>query len=207
MFSQASARRISEILREAPGLEGRAPTVLSQSAPKVAFKTGTSYGYRDAWAAGHAGAYTVVAWVGRADGGSRPGETGRKAAAPLLMDAFDLLARLDPAGASDGVREEREPEIAVARIAPLPRRAPPEIVFPRDGVELFADGRQGRGVALAARGGAGAYRWYVDGEPVARDPASGRSLWLPPGSGFYELIVVDAEGGEARAKVRIAVPG
>ena len=205
MFSPTSAHRVSEILRESPALEGRVPSQLSKSAPKVAFKTGTSYGYRDAWAAGHAGRYTVVVWVGRADGASRPGETGRKAAAPILIDIFDLLARLDPDGAKEGVDHDAEQPIAIARIAAPRRLAPPEIVFPRHGVELFADG-EGRGVALAARGGSGGYRWYVDGDVVDVEE-SGRSLWVPKGPGFYDIVVVDSAGGAARSKVRIAVPG
>src|SRR5690606_23504843 len=58
---------------------------------RFAYKTGTSYGYRDAWALGYDGAHTIAAWVGRADGGSVPGLTGRTAAAPLLFDGFRRL--------------------------------------------------------------------------------------------------------------------
>src|SRR5690606_40445584 len=58
---------------------------------RFAYKTGTSYGYRDAWAIGYDGAHTIAVWVGRADGASTPGLTGRAAAAPLLFDAFRRL--------------------------------------------------------------------------------------------------------------------
>jgi penicillin-binding protein 1C len=209
LFSAASAGRISAILADAPALEGRAPSALSQSAPRVAFKTGTSYGYRDAWAAGHDGAYTVVVWVGRADGAARPGETGRKAAAPLLMDVFDMLARTDPEAARRQAPEADDTEIAIARLSAPRRETPPEITFPRDGVELYGSDFDGeaRGFALAARGGAGDYRWYVDGETIAPDALGARSIWRPEGPGFYELVVVDAAGRSARAKVRIAVGG
>lgn len=204
MFSSESAARVSAILREAPALEGRAPAALSQSAPSVAFKTGTSYGYRDAWAAGHSPAFTVVVWTGRADGAPRPGETGRKAAAPLLMDVFDILARLYPDAQKAAPYMEDDP-IAVSRLSKPARAAPPEIAFPRDGVELF--GGEARGYALAARGGAGGYRWYVDGEPVAPDEAGGRAVWRPAAPGFYDIEVVDAAGRSARAKVRVAAGG
>ena len=59
----------------------------------TAYKTGTSYGFRDAWSVGFDGRHTVAVWVGRPDGASTPGLTGRTSAAPLLFDAF---ARLSP---------------------------------------------------------------------------------------------------------------
>ncbi len=55
---------------------------------RLAFKTGTSYGYRDAWAVGFDGRMTVGVWVGRPDGAPVPGLVGRVSAAPILFDAF-----------------------------------------------------------------------------------------------------------------------
>ena len=55
---------------------------------RIAFKTGTSYGYRDAWAVGYDGRMTMGVWVGRADGAPVPGLVGRATAAPILFDAF-----------------------------------------------------------------------------------------------------------------------
>ena len=64
----------------------------TQRPARFAYKTGTSYGYRDAWAVGYDGKYTVAVWVGRPDGASTPGSSGRLAAAPILFDAFARLA-------------------------------------------------------------------------------------------------------------------
>lgn len=61
---------------------------------KIAWKTGTSYGFRDAWAIGVTPKYAVGVWVGNADGEGRPGLIGVKAAAPIL---FDIFSRLDGA--------------------------------------------------------------------------------------------------------------
>lgn len=61
------------------------------SAKKIAWKTGTSYGYRDAWAIGVTPKYTVGVWVGNADGEPRPGLIGVQAAAPILFEVFGLL--------------------------------------------------------------------------------------------------------------------
>ena len=58
------------------------------SSQRIAWKTGTSYGYRDAWAIGFDGAHVVGVWIGRPDGASVPGLSGRTAAAPLLFESF-----------------------------------------------------------------------------------------------------------------------
>ena len=62
-----------------------------ESAKKVAWKTGTSFGFRDGWAVGVNGEYAVGVWVGNADGEGRPGLTGTDAAAPILFDIFSRL--------------------------------------------------------------------------------------------------------------------
>lgn len=59
---------------------------------KIAWKTGTSYGFRDAWAVGLNGKYIVAVWVGNADGEGRPELTGTGAAAPLMFSVFNLLS-------------------------------------------------------------------------------------------------------------------
>src|SRR3979490_2646923 len=61
---------------------------------RIAYKTGTSYGYRDAWAVGFDGRRTIGVWVGRPDGAPVPGLVGRAAAAPILFDAFARTGRL-----------------------------------------------------------------------------------------------------------------
>lgn len=63
------------------------------SSQKIAWKTGTSFGFRDAWAIGITPDYVVSVWIGNADGEGRPGLTGIKAAAPLLFDLFAQLPR------------------------------------------------------------------------------------------------------------------
>ncbi len=62
-----------------------------QSSSRIAWKTGTSYGFRDAWAVGVTPKYAVGVWVGNADGEGRPGLIGVIAAAPVLFDIFDEL--------------------------------------------------------------------------------------------------------------------
>lgn len=202
LFSAETAGRINAILRGAPALAGRAPAALSASAPVIAYKTGTSYGYRDAWAAGHASGLTIVVWTGRADGAPRPGETGRKAAAPLLFALMDAL--------TDGAAKQPvdEPDAAETfthvRLDRPIAESPPSILFPVPGSEVFPDAFGGDGVVFTASGGAGGYAWYVDGEQVTDEAGDGRPVWRPAAPGFYDIAVVDDAGRSASAKVRVA---
>lgn len=60
---------------------------------RVAWKTGTSFGFRDAWAVGLDSKYTVAVWVGNADGEGRPDLTGTAAAAPIMFNIFNILSQ------------------------------------------------------------------------------------------------------------------
>ena len=64
---------------------------LFESSRSIAWKTGTSFGFRDAWAVGTSPEYTVGIWAGNADGEGRPGLTGISAAAPVLFDVFGFM--------------------------------------------------------------------------------------------------------------------
>jgi penicillin-binding protein 1C len=61
------------------------------SSQRIAWKTGTSFGFRDGWAVGCTPKYVVIVWVGNADGEGRPGLTGVSTAAPIMFDIFKLL--------------------------------------------------------------------------------------------------------------------
>lgn len=63
------------------------------SSQPIAWKTGTSFGFKDAWAVGVTPKYAIGVWAGNADGEGRPGLTGITAAAPLLFDVLDALPR------------------------------------------------------------------------------------------------------------------
>ena len=65
------------------------------SSQEIAWKTGTSFGFRDAWAIGTTKDYVVGVWVGNADGEGRPGLVGVQTAAPIMFDVFDLLPKSD----------------------------------------------------------------------------------------------------------------
>ncbi len=78
---------MQEVMR--PGEEGLWQQF--NSSQKIAWKTGTSFGFRDGWAIGVTPKYVVAVWVGNADGEGRPGLIGVQTAAPILFDIFRLL--------------------------------------------------------------------------------------------------------------------
>ncbi len=207
LMSPASARQILKILAGAPTPPGRMPAKLTQEAPEIAFKTGTSYGYRDAWAAGVSGGYAVVVWTGRADGAPRSGVTGREGALPVLFDVFDAIARTTPSRASGPalrVAEDTEGEPPQPMAHFDRQNLPPHILFPPNGAEVWADDEHHEFVPAAE--GRGRLTWYADGKPLGQNLA-GEPVWRPSQPGFYTLAVVDRDGRTARSRVRIKTPG
>lgn len=79
-----------QMLAAQPALQNERLTALA-AAPKVAWKTGTSYAYRDAWTLGLYGDYVLAVWLGNFDGSSNPNLIGRNVAAPLFFSLLPLL--------------------------------------------------------------------------------------------------------------------
>lgn len=220
---RAEPRRISEPVASwyvADILRG-APPPLNAPAGRIAYKTGTSYGYRDAFAIGFDKAHTIAVWVGRPDNGAVPGLIGRQVAAPILFDAFARLggAHEFPSAPAD---------ILVSRTASLPpplrhlRKDAPKtfaatatpqlrIAFPPDGarVDLGLTRRRGDDIlshaslTLKAEGGAPPLTWMVNGAPVGEPNLRRQTSWMPDGAGFARVSVMDAKGATDSVSVRL----
>ncbi len=93
VLSEGAAWIVREILEANPRPGYRPGTFDTGSRPRVAWKTGTSYGYRDAWAIGGTRQYTVAVWIGRPDGTPLPGQYGAVTALPLMFQVVDSLPR------------------------------------------------------------------------------------------------------------------
>lgn len=185
------------------------PAPETARAAGIAYKTGTSYGYRDAWAVGFDGRYVAAVWVGRADNAAVPGMTGRGAAAPLLIETF---ARISP----DRVPLTGAPA-AVSRASanPVPRNlvrfdmpglgggearpgAPqPMIVYPPRGAEVelgFAGAVGAMPLSISIEGGVPPFRWFANGRPIASGGRSRSIAWEADGAGYSTLTVIDGLG-------------
>jgi penicillin-binding protein 1C len=183
----------------------------------IGFKTGTSYGFRDAWAVGFSNDYTVAVWVGRADGTPRPGHVGREAGAPVLLKMFGLLpadkrpAPQIPAGtllvrATDELPPNlrtftREVAPQPVQVAELP---PPAIAFPPNGAVVPLPDTKEKESALQfkADGGRAPLTWLVNGAPLGSFDRFAPALYTPQGEGMARVTVVDADGRSDTSTVR-----
>jgi penicillin-binding protein 1C len=182
---------------------------------RIAFKTGTSYGYRDAWALGFDGRYTIGVWVGRPDGAPVPGLLGRVAAAPILFDAFARTGKLPAAlpRAPNGALVA-----ATAKLPPPLQRFLPgtlagentgpqlRIMFPPNGARLeLASDSSGKPdpVALKVTGGTGPLTVLVNGMPVPASRGTRTLFFEPEGPGFVRLTVMDGRGAIDSVVVRL----
>ncbi|WP_299671561.1 penicillin-binding protein 1C [uncultured Polaribacter sp.] len=91
LFDAASIYLTFESLKEVNRPNSEENWEFFDSSKKIAWKTGTSFGFRDAWAIGTTKDFVVGVWVGNADGEGRPGLVGVQTAAPILFDIFDKL--------------------------------------------------------------------------------------------------------------------
>jgi penicillin-binding protein 1C len=210
LMEPAAAWYVGDILRGTPPPE---------NAPggRIAFKTGTSYGYRDAWSIGFDGKRTVGVWVGRADGAPVPGLTGRTAAAPILFDAFARSGRLPaplpaaPRSAVFASNAKLPPPLQRFQPAGFLGNAaggepPPRILFPPDGARLeLALGADGAvdPVALKISGGVAPLTVLVNGVPSVNAGTARTIFFRPDGLGFARLTVMDARGQVDSVMVRL----
>ncbi|MEQ1715929.1 MAG: penicillin-binding protein 1C [Hyphomicrobium sp.] len=208
LMTPAAAWYVSDILKDAP------PPADAKGG-RFAYKTGTSYGYRDALAIGYDGRHVVAVWVGRADGSSVPGLMGRTAAAPILFDAFARISDkrvplpAPPPGALQvaaadlppPLKRWREPGDDAAAGPYL--QQPLMISFPPDRSEIETADLDESALVLKAEGGALPLTWLIDGAPIPSDPHGREAAWLPAGTGFAKLTVIDADGRVDRAAIRV----
>ena len=178
---------------------------------RIAFKTGTSYGYRDAWAVGYDGRMTIGVWVGQADGAPVPGLFGRGSAAPILFDAFSRTGSAPaplphaPKGAIFAATNKLPPPLQ--RFVPdgaVAAAEPPRIMFPPDGANIeLAKGAAPDPVALKISGGAAPLTIMVNGVPLPPQGSRRTVFFDPDGPGFVRLTVMDARGATDSVSVRL----
>jgi penicillin-binding protein 1C len=207
LLDQVAAWQVGNVLLGTPPPEN-APRNL------IAFKTGTSYGYRDAWSVGFDGRITIGVWVGRPDGAPVPGMIGRVAAAPVLFDAFARAGQLR----TPLPKAPRGTLFATNAKLPLPlKRFRPagellrsgddkalRIQFPLDGSRIDAVSEAATGaLPVKVAGGVLPLTVMVNGSLVGQIDGRRQRLISPPGPGFVRLTVMDASGAADTVVVRI----
>jgi penicillin-binding protein 1C len=118
LFSPGAAYIVTDILTEVSRPDLPACWEFT-SLPKVAWKTGTSYGHRDAWSIGYNPRYTIGVWIGNFNGEGRPGIVGTEAAAPLLFDLFNKVKQ-----PTQNEWFEQPPEVEIREVCALSGQNP-----------------------------------------------------------------------------------
>jgi penicillin-binding protein 1C len=181
----------------------------------IAYKTGTSYGYRDAWSVGYDGRYVLGVWVGRPDNSAVPGLTGYGTAAPILFEALaksGIATTPLPRAPSGAVRiaqtdlpisQRRFAVNANGLLATSGREAAPQIVYPPEGAHVDLGARQGdlSPLMLKLQGGRAPFRWLANGKPLPDLSRRRTQSWMPDGGGYSKLTVIDSMGRAASVGV------
>lgn len=182
----------------------------------LAYKTGTSYGYRDAWSVGYDGRYVLGVWVGRPDNGAVPGITGYGTAAPLLFEAFarsGVAITAHPSAPPGAQRlaltdlplgQRRFSTLSNGLVRASSREPAPQIVYPPEGARVDLGARAGGDLTplvLKLQGGRAPFRWLANGKPLEEMSRKRTSEWLPDGAGYSTLTVIDAMGRAATVRV------
>jgi penicillin-binding protein 1C len=210
IFGPLGAWYVNDILAEAPSPPGVLPAEIRRGR-RLAFKTGTSYGFRDFWAIGYDPEVTIGVWAGRPDGTPMPGRSGRVTAAPILFKIADLIGPAmprseapTPMGALLVARNDLPSRLQRLDPGPPLRAAAsaggPQIVYPPDGALVEWRGEE---LPLEAVGGKRPFRWLVDGKPLPSTPPRRPIYWQPEGVGFARLTVIDGNGRSAHSTVRL----
>jgi penicillin-binding protein 1C len=209
LMDQAAAWQVGNVLIGTPPPENGVHN-------RIAFKTGTSYGYRDAWSVGFDGRITIGVWVGRPDGAPVAGLVGRAAAAPILFDAFARTGKI-PAALP---KPPKGVLIASNARLPVPLRRfravgelvrtgsdhAPRIQFPLNGSRIDVDrSNNGRFSAMPVKvaGGVLPLTMMVNGISVGGIDSRRQRLVDPPGPGFARLTVIDATGAADTVVIRV----
>lgn len=209
-LDEKSRIQLAKILRGVRAPAGMIEEGVMPNRRDISYKTGTSYGFRDAWAIGYNRDYTVGVWIGRPDGAPVPGLFGASAAAPFLFRVFDRLP--DAPGAHlDHPAADRWAELppALQRLDRLGSRhhwarksPPPQITYPLTG-SLITLPQEGRSLTFEATGGKRPFTWVVNGAPLPQKRWSRKISWRPDGAGFSEITLIDALGRRVTADIKI----
>jgi penicillin-binding protein 1C len=208
LLSERSVDQVTQILKHDNRETGSFQRPLS-----ISFKTGTSYGHRDAWAIGYNANFTVGIWIGHPAGSSMGQGTGQSLAVPILQKIFQFL----PKNQSKNIQTQptiklnsahlklRSNKYASSQKEILRVQNLPKLLFPIHETTIEREKTlQGGYKALPFKvsGGTRPYTWVINGRPET--PSWQHKYdWLPGEPGFHTITVIDAEGKAARAHIEL----
>jgi penicillin-binding protein 1C len=218
ILSQTAAWYLTDILAES-----QPPAGFTVNRRQIAFKTGTSYGFRDAWAIGYDTLHTVAVWLGRPDNGYTANLSGLQSAAPIMLEIF---AHLPKAGSFPRYAWERAtllqtpPSNVLITERDLPSKLrhfdyptpfaqltiPPQnkltILYPPTGAVIAANDTAMK-VHIEISGGKAPFHILENGKPIKTANDRQTLDWIPTTNGRVHLTVLDTNGHADRIQLNI----
>lgn len=192
LFSPKVSKMTTAILRQI-----KAPQGFTNQGQNIAYKTGTSYGYRDAWTIAYSKEYTVSIWVGKPDNSPQIKHTGSNTASPLAFEVFSILEALKPQNHwqySPYYLGQKSP-IALEYFDKNQKISKKSFVFisPQDNSRFMSAGCSDAIVELEMQEGKAPYYWYID-DTLQKDKEEVTQLSIPLKHGSHTIQVIDSSG-------------
>lgn len=207
ILSEGSTYIVANILSDSSRLQDIGIYRNEKIAPRVSFKTGTSYGQRDAWTFAYNKEYTIGVWLGNFSGASSKALVGLEVATPVAFKIFDWLYsnrtvvwydKPDSIGLQgDNDLFVKSTVLPAADSIEVSDRDKPRIISPAGGASYFLSGPQGipQEIPFSARPGSGtnALYWFLNGQLLSRALPGEKVFWnMKPGQ--YQLACSDNFG-------------
>jgi penicillin-binding protein 1C len=198
LFSPRASEQVTDILTNEDN-DGR----------KIALKTGTSYGHRDALALGYDQQYVVGIWIGKPNGAPMEQSTGSSVAVPLLNKIFKLLPKNNAQQVFHQAKDKyyKLQNLSSATQALNVRVPSPSLIFPVDDSVITLDNASSQRniVPCKVAGGVRPFTWLINDQAVVSQWWQRQYLWTPEQPGYYSITVIDAMGQSAHADFEIKI--
>ena len=196
-----SAKKVTAILRQLPP-----PDNYRDQADKIAYKTGTSYGYRDFWSMGYSKNYTIGIWVGRADNQPVVKASAREIATPIMFEGFsltDAIKGLKQWRWSSNFIKNKAPQVLKYFDKELKSQDRLKFLYPKKGARYQSASCHKVTVELAVDNGKEPYFFYIDNKPQTTNT---KKLNLKLGVGAHTITVLDSSGESITRNIWVDMP-
>lgn len=198
-----AAQKVTNILREM-----QPPKGYTNRQGAIAYKTGTSYGYRDFWSAIYTKGYTAVVWVGKANNQPLFKSSARKVAAPFAFDIIKTVQSLLPHQNWSHSAEQTTTLTPPPLLQYFDKKDKEDtqsfdFLYPKEASRFQSASCQDVTVAVALKGGKAPYAWYVDGKPTKIE---GIRTTFKLSAGAHMLSVIDTKGVQRVRNIWVNAP-
>ena len=201
LIKSKNAKQVTAILRQLPP-----PDSYRDSTDKIAYKTGTSYGYRDFWSMGYSKNYTIGVWVGKANNKPVVKISAREIATPIMFEAFsltDAIKGLQQWSWSSNFIKNKAPKVLKYFDKELKSQDKLKFLYPKKGARYQSASCHKVTVKIAIDNGKEPYFFYIDNKPK---PTNLKKLNLKLGVGAHTITVLDSSGESISKDIWVDMP-